>query len=260
MSDVPQSAAETAAADGQTLVEHLAELRRRLMYMAAGVLLCLAVALPFANELYTLAALPLMANLPAGSQMQAIDIVAPFFVPLKVAAMTAFLVSLPHTLYQLWAFVAPALYRHEKRLVLPLVVSSVLLFFAGMAFCYFAVFPVMFEFLPATAPEGIQVTPDIGSYLSLIMGLFAAFGATFEVPVLVVLLHRMGIVELSALRAARPYVVVAAFVVAGVLTPPDVLSQFLMAVPLLVLYEVGLLVCRWVSVRREETAGGDEAA
>lgn len=255
MSDVPQSAAETAAADGQTLVAHLSELRRRLMYMAAGVLLCLAVALPFANELYTLAALPLMANLPAGSKMQAIDIVAPFFVPLKVAAMTAFLVSLPHTLYQLWAFVAPALYRHEKRLVLPLVVSSVLLFAAGMAFCYFAVFPVMFKFLPATAPEGIQVAPDIGSYLSLILGLFLAFGVTFEVPVLVILLYRMGVVELATLRAARPYVVVAAFVVAGILTPPDVLSQFMMAVPLLVLYEAGLWMCRWMKVRvPEETA------
>ena len=246
-------------AEAQTLVEHLSELRRRLMYMAAGMLLCLVAAVPFANRLYTLAALPLMENLPAGASMQAIDVVSPFFVPLKVAAMTAFLVSLPHTLYQLWAFVAPALYRHEKRLVLPLVTASVLLFFAGMAFCYFAVFPVMFKVLPATAPAGIQVAPDIGSYLSLIMGLFVAFGAAFEVPVLVVLLHRMGVVELSTLQSARPYVVVGAFVVAGILTPPDVLSQFLMAVPLLVLYEAGLLVCRFVQARPSRTAAEDAA-
>lgn len=235
----------------QTWVGHLTELRRRLIYAAAGILLCLAVSVPFANELYTLAALPLTENLPQGAKMQAVDVVAPFFVPLKVAAATAFLLSLPHTLYQLWAFVAPALYRHEKRLVLPLVLSSVLLFFVGMLFCYFAVFPVMFRFLPASAPENIQVAPDIGSYLSLIIGLFVAFGAAFEVPVLVVLLHRTGAVSLAALRSARPYVVVAAFVVAGILTPPDVLSQFLMAVPLLLLYEAGLLCCRLVGVREE---------
>lgn len=228
----------------QSLAAHLGELRRRLMYAAFGLLACLLATLPFANELYLLAALPLMSNLPEGTSMQAVDVVAPFFIPLKVAAMAAFLLSLPHTLYQLWAFVAPALYRHEKRLVLPLVASSVLLFFVGMAFCYFAVFPVMFKFLPASAPANINVAPDIGHYLSLIIGLFIAFGATFEVPVAVVLLHRMGVVSLASLRVARPYVVVGAFVVAGILTPPDVLSQFLMAVPLLILYEAGLLVCR----------------
>lgn len=238
----------------QSLAAHLTELRRRLMYAALGVLLCLLATLPFANQLYVLAALPLMANLPTGASMQAVDVVAPFFIPLKVAAMTAFLLSLPHTLYQLWAFVAPALYRHEKRLVLPLLASSVLLFFLGMAFCYFAVFPVMFKFLPATAPENITVAPDIGNYLSLIIGLFIAFGTTFEVPVAVVLLHRMGVVSLQTLRLARPYVVVGAFVVAGILTPPDVLSQFLMAVPLLVLYEVGLLVCRVFENQKKDVA------
>lgn len=232
------------ADEPQTLVAHLMELRRRLLWAVGGLLLCLLPTLPFAKELYAWVAKPLMMNLPAGTHMLAIDVIAPFFVPLKVALMAAFLLSLPNTLYQVWAFIAPALYRHERRLVLPLVVSSVLLFFAGMAFCYWVVFPMVFRFMAAATPDGVGMATDIDRYLSFVLGMFVAFGTTFEVPILVVLLNRMGIVSKTNLRKVRPYIIVAAFVVAGIVTPPDVMSQFMMAIPLIVLYEVGLLLCR----------------
>lgn len=243
--------------NAQPLVEHLKELRRRLIWVVAVLLLCLFAAVPFANTLYTLVAQPLMSSLPDGAHMQAIDVIAPIFVPLKVALMLAFLVSLPHTLYQLWAFVAPALYRHEKQLVAPLLLSSVLLFFAGMAFCYFLVFPLVFKVFAAATPEGVSMMTDIDRYLSFVLGMFVAFGTAFELPVLVVLLYRMGITSLPALKTARPYVVVAAFVIAGIITPPDVISQFLLAVPLIALYEAGMLMCRLTKpkpAQREEEA------
>ena len=247
--------------NAQPLVEHLKELRRRMMWVAAVLLLCLFAAVPFANRLYALVAKPLMASLPQGAHMQAIDVIAPVFVPLKVALMAAFLVSLPHTLYQLWAFVAPALYRHEKRLVLPLLLSSVGLFFAGMAFCYFLVFPLVFKVFASATPEGVSMMTDIDRYLSFVLGMFVAFGMAFELPVLVVLLYRMGAVSLAALKTARPYVVVAAFVVAGIVTPPDVISQFLLAVPLIALYEAGLLMCRLFKPNADtaDSAEADEA-
>ncbi len=245
--------------NAQPLVEHLKELRRRLIWIVAVLLLCLFAAVPFANTLYTLVATPLMESLPPGAHMQAIDVIAPIFVPLKVALMAAFLLSLPHTLYQLWAFVAPALYRHEKRLIAPLLLSSVCLFFAGMAFCYFLVFPLVFKVFAAATPEGVSMMTDIDRYLSFVLGMFVAFGAAFELPVLVVLLYRMGMVPLDTLKTARPYVIVAAFVVAGIITPPDVISQFLLAVPLIALYEAGLLMCR-LTKPKEETAKASEAA
>ena len=185
-----------------------------------------------------------MATLPVGSSMIATDVIAPFFVPLKVTLMAAFLLTLPHTLYQVWAFVAPALYQNEKRLVFPLVLSSFLLFAAGMAFAYFLVFPVVFKFLTSMTPDGVNMATDIDKYLSFILGMFVAFGMTFEVPVVVVLLQRMGVVSVEQLQKARPYVIVVAFVIAAIVTPPDVISQTLLAVPLIVLYEVGILVCR----------------
>lgn len=233
----------------QQLIEHLLELRRRLMWTIGGLLLCFLALMPFAQQLYTFVAQPLMATLPAGTSMIATDVIAPFFVPVKVTLMAAFLLSLPHTLYQVWAFIAPALYQNEKRLVMPLVLSSVLLFFAGMAFAYFLVFPLVFKFLAGVTPVGVNMATDIDKYLSFILGMFVAFGATFEVPVVVVLLNRMGVVSLAQLRLARPYVIVGAFVLAAVITPPDVISQVLLAVPLIVLYEAGLWFCRFIRPR-----------
>lgn len=238
MSEIEQNA--------QPLVEHLIELRRRLIWMVAGILVCFLCLMPFAQKLYTFVAQPLMATLPKGTNMIAIDVITPFFVPVKVALMVAFLVSLPNTLYQIWAFVAPALYKNEKRLITPLVVSSVLLFFIGMAFAYYLVFPVVFKFLAGVTPEGVSMATDINKYLSFVLGMFVAFGATFEVPIVVVLLNRMGVVSVEQLKQARPYVIVGAFVVAAVITPPDVISQILLALPLIVLYEAGLRFCRFI--------------
>ena len=240
---------EEAPQSAQPLIEHLLELRRRLMWTIGGLLLCFLALMPFAQQLYTFVAQPLMATLPAGTSMIATDVIAPFFVPVKVTLMAAFLLSLPHTLYQVWAFIAPALYQNEKRLVMPLVLSSVLLFFAGMAFAYFLVFPLVFKFLAGVTPVGVNMATDIDKYLSFILGMFVAFGATFEVPVVVVLLNRMGVVSLAQLRLARPYVIVGAFVLAAVITPPDVISQVLLAVPLIVLYEAGLWFCRFIHPR-----------
>lgn len=228
------------------MVEHLIELRRRLILMVAGILVCFLCLMPFAQKLYTFVAQPLMATLPKGTNMIAIDVITPFFVPVKVALMVAFLISLPNTLYQIWAFVAPALYKNEKRLITPLVVSSVLLFFIGMAFAYYLVFPVVFKFLAGVTPEGVSMATDINKYLSFVLGMFVAFGATFEVPIVVVLLNRMGVVSVEQLKQARPYVIVGAFVVAAVITPPDVISQILLALPLIILYEVGLRFCRFI--------------
>ena len=230
--------------DSLPLMAHLAELRRRLVYAALVFGVALLAAVPFAQDLYTLAAKPLLSALPAGSGMIATDVVSPFFVPLKVAAMSAFLLTLPHTLYQFWAFVAPGLYQNEKRLIVPLVLSSLLLFATGMAFCYFLVFPVAFKFFAGMTPEGVNLATDISSYLSFVLGMFLAFGMAFEVPVAVVLLNRIGAVDLATLQAARAYVVVGAFVAAAVLTPPDVLSQIMLALPMIGLYEAGLWVCR----------------
>ena len=240
---------EETQQSAQPLIEHLLELRRRLMWTIGGLLLCFLALMPFAQQLYTFVAQPLMATLPAGTSMIATDVIAPFFVPVKVTLMAAFLLSLPHTLYQVWAFIAPALYQNEKRVVLPLVLSSVLLFFAGMAFAYFLVFPLIFKFLAGVTPVGVNMATDIDKYLSFILGMFVAFGATFEVPVVVVLLNRMGVVSLAQLRLARPYVIVGAFVLAAVITPPDVISQVLLAVPLIVLYEAGLWFCRFIHPR-----------
>ena len=193
-----------------------------------------------------------MSVLPTNTSMIATDVVAPFFVPLKVALMVAFLISLPNTLYQIWAFVAPALYQNEKRLIVPLVLSSLILFLLGMVFCYIFVFPVIFKFFTSSAPVGVNVATDISNYLSFVMGMFIAFGMTFEVPVFVVLLYRMGVITFEQLTVARPYVIVASFFIAAVVTPPDILSQVMLAIPMILLYEAGLLVCRVVKPKIEE--------
>ena len=241
----------------QPLVEHLLELRRRLVYAAMGVALCFIAIVPFAQQLYAFVAQPLMSVLPENTSMIATDVVAPFFVPIKVAMMAAFLVTLPNTLYQIWAFVAPALYQNEKRLIAPLILSSVTLFFSGMAFCYFLVFPVMFKFFAGVTPLGVSMATDIDKYLSFILTLFLAFGITFEVPVAVILLNRMGVVPLETLQAARPYIIVISIILAAIFTPPDILSQILLAIPMIVLYELGVLVCRMSGKRENHNENTD---
>lgn len=230
---------------GNSLVGHLIELRARLLKSALALLLVFLCLFPWAADIYALLAQPLLAKLPHGGQMIATDVTTPFFVPLKVAMMTAFLIALPYMLYQAWRFVAPGLYAHEKRLVLPLVLASTTLFYCGMAFAYFAVFPVVFGFITAAAPHGVAVMTDIDKYLSFVIGMFMAFGVAFQVPVAVVVMVRMGWVSVQTLRDIRSYVIVGAFVVGAIFTPPDVVSQFMLAVPLWLLYEAGILVAGW---------------
>ena len=229
-----------------TLIEHLLELRRRLLWVLGVWLLCFIVMVPFAQKIYTFMAEPLLVNLPAGNHMIATEVIAPFFVPIKVTLMASFIMTLPHSLYQIWAFVAPGLYRHEKRLIMPLLIASLLLFALGMTFAYYLVFPIIFKFLTGMTPAGVTMATDIDKYLSFVLGMFVAFGVTFEVPILVILLNRMGIVSVTQLKRARAYVVVGAFVVAAIVTPPDVLSQTLMALPLILLYEIGIVACRYL--------------
>ena len=230
----------------QPFVSHLIELRDRMIraLIAVGVVfggLCLW---PGPGSMYDLLAAPLVATLPAGSTMIATNVISPFLVPLKVTLMAAFLVALPVVLYQVWAFVAPGLYSHEKKLVLPLVISSTLLFLLGVAFCYFFVFGQVFKFIQGFAPKSITAAPDIEAYLGFVLTMFIAFGATFEVPVAVVVLARMGIVTIEQLKAWRGYFVVGAFVIAAIVTPPDVVSQLALAIPMCLLYEVGIVAAR----------------
>lgn len=235
----------------ETFIAHLIELRDRLLRMIVGFLLTFVCLFPFANKLYTLLARPLLAHLPAGGKLIATAVTTPFFVPMKVAMLTAIVLSLPHTLYQAWSFVAPGLYAHEKRFVLPLVVASTLLFLAGMAFAYFLVFPVVFGFIVSTAPAGVAVMTDIGNYLDFVITLFLAFGIAFEVPVVVVVLVRFGLVSVKQLQDIRPYVIVGAFVIGAIFTPPDVVSQVMLAVPLWLLYEIGIIASRLIEQKRE---------
>lgn len=232
-------------AEQQPLVEHLIELRQRLMLIIGVILACFLILVPFAQSIYTFIAKPLLLALPNNSTMIATDVVAPFFIPLKVALMSAFLITLPNTLYQIWAFIAPALYQNEKRLIAPLIFSSVILFILGMAFCYFLVFPVAFQFFAGRTPQGVSMAPDISSYISFIIHMFLAFGIAFEVPVAVVLLNRMNMVSLQTLKSIRRYVIVLSFIIAAVLTPPDILSQIMLALPMILLYELGIWVCRF---------------
>ena len=236
----------------ETFIAHLIELRTRLLHSAVALLLVFICLFPFAKDLYALLANPLLAKLPKGGQMIATDVTTPFFVPMKVALMAAFLICLPYILYQLWRFVAPALYAHEKKMVWPLVIASTLLFFCGMAFAYFAVFPIVFGFITAAAPAGVAVMTDIDKYLSFVLTMFIAFGVTFQVPVAVVVLVRMGVVDVAKLREIRPYVVVGAFVVGAIFTPPDIVSQFMLAMPLWLLYEAGIVVAGWMPAQPQE--------
>ncbi|HTS22983.1 MAG TPA: twin-arginine translocase subunit TatC [Casimicrobiaceae bacterium] len=240
----------------ESFISHLIELRSRLLRSIVAVVVVLALLFPWAKDIYALLARPLLHALPRGSTMIATDVTGTFLVPLKVTLMAAFLVALPYVLYQVWAFVAPGLYQHEKRLALPVIVSSVLFFAIGMAFAYFVVFPVAFGFFAGYAPAGVQMMTDIDKYLSFVLTMFIAFGITFEVPVVVVVLVRLGVVSVDKLKSIRGYVIVGAFVVGAIFTPPDVLSQCMLAVPLWLLYELGLIVGRFVAVAKEEDAAG----
>jgi sec-independent protein translocase protein TatC len=230
----------------ETFISHLIELRDRLLKAVIAWIVLFVVLFPFASDLYALLAQPLLDKLPQGGQMIATEVVTPFFVPIKVAMMTAFLGALPVILYQVWAFIAPGLYSHERRLVIPLVGSSLVLFFCGMAFAYFLVFPVVFGFIIGIAPEGVAVMTDIGKYLDFVITMFLAFGITFEVPIVVIALAMTGMVEIAKFKEARPYVIVGAFVIGAIFTPPDVISQIMLAVPLWLLYELGILVAAWL--------------
>jgi sec-independent protein translocase protein TatC len=226
----------------QPFVSHLVELRDRLVraLIAIAVVFGALCLWPGPAGLYDLLAAPLVAHLPKGTTLIATNVISPFIVPLKITLVAAFLVALPIVLYQVWAFVAPGLYNHEKKLVLPLVVSSTLLFIAGVAFCYFFVFGQVFKFIQGFAPKSITAAPDIEAYLSFVLTMFIAFGASFEVPVVVVVLARMGLVSIEKLKAFRSYFIVLAFIIAAVLTPPDVVSQLALAIPMVLLYEVGI--------------------
>ncbi|PKO54054.1 MAG: twin-arginine translocase subunit TatC [Betaproteobacteria bacterium HGW-Betaproteobacteria-2] len=236
----------------ESFISHLIELRDRLMRIVIGLILAFLVLFPFADQIYTLLAQPLLASLPAGGQMIATEVTTPFFVPMKMAMMAAFVISLPHTLYQVWAFVSPGLYAHERRFMMPLVIASTLLFLMGMAFAYFLVFPVVFGFITGYAPEGVAVMTDIGRYLDFVITLFLAFGLAFEVPIAVIVLVGFGLVQISTLKEIRAYVIVCAFVLGAIFTPPDVISQFMLAVPLWLLYETGIFLAGFIGKRKAE--------
>jgi sec-independent protein translocase protein TatC len=244
-----------------TFISHLVELRDRLLRAILAVIVVFLCLFPWARDLYALLAKPLIAALPVGGQMIATDVVGVFLVPVKVAFLVAFVIALPYVLYQVWAFVAPGLYIHEKRLVGPLVVASSVLFIVGMSFAYFLVFPVVFKFMASIAPEGVAWMTDIDKYLSFVLTTFVAFGVTFEVPVAVIVLVRAGVVSVEKLKDIRPYVIVGAFVIGAIFTPPDVISQVMLAVPLWFLYELGIVAARIIgrSPAAPQETGGEGA-
>jgi sec-independent protein translocase protein TatC len=242
MSDLGSQEKDPLAGTEQPFVQHLKELRDRLVksFIAVAVMCAVLSVYPGPGQLYDLLAEPLVAQLPQGATLIATSVISPFLVPLKIMLMAAFLLALPVVLYQAWAFVAPGLYAHEKRLVFPLVMSSTILFFIGVAFCYFFVFGQVFKFIQSFAPKSITAAPDIEAYLSFVMTMFIAFGLAFEVPIVVIVLARMGLVSIEKLKAFRSYFIVLAFIIAAIVTPPDVVSQLALAIPMVILYEVGI--------------------
>ena len=249
-SEPPASGAEPG--EEQSFLSHLVELRQQLVRAAIAVVVVFLALSPFMREIFSILSAPLLAVLPEGTKLIATGVITPFMVPLKVTLFVAFLIALPYVLYQAWAFVAPGLYLHEKRLAAPIIASSVAMFALGMAYCYYVVFGIVFRFIAGFAPTSVNVAPDIEAYFSFVLGLFLAFGLTFEVPIVVVLLARFGIADAERLRSARPYVIVGAFIIAAIFTPPDVISQLLLAVPICLLYEVGIQLARVVAKRDTE--------
>jgi sec-independent protein translocase protein TatC len=242
----------------ETFLSHLIELRDRLIRVLLAILIAFIPAMIFGADLYDFLAKPVIASLPEGSKMIATGVITPFLIPVKIAALAAFLAVLPYVLYQVWAFVAPGLYAHEKRLVLPLVVSSTVLFVLGMAFCYYFVFGALFSFINDFAPKSISVAPDIEAYFNFMIGMFLAFGIAFEIPVVVVVLAITGLVSIEQLREWRGYVIVGIFVVAAIVTPPDVVSQLALAIPMCILYELGIVVAQLVVRGRKQEAAAAE--
>lgn len=242
-----------------TFMEHLVELRGRLLKACLAVLVVLVVLLPFARRLYSILSEPLTKHLPEGSSMIAIDVASPFLTPFKLALLLALIIAIPVVLYQIWAFVAPALYKHEKRLARPLLYSAVLLFYLGCAFAYFVVFPLVFGFFTSVAPEGVSVMTDISRYLDFVITLFLAFGIAFEVPIATIILVATGITTVQKLSKVRGFVVVGAFAVGMLLTPPDIISQTLLALPMWLLFEFGLILCRVLLPEKVKPESGTQA-
>lgn len=237
------------------LIEHLLELRNRLLRAVIAVVIALIVIYPFANTLYAALSEPLRAYLPEGASMIATEVTSPFFTPFKLALVAAIFLAIPYVLYQAWSFIAPGLYQNEKRLAIPLLVSSVLLFYLGAVFAYFVVFPLVFGFFTSMAPEGVTVMTDISAYLDFVLKMFFAFGLAFEIPIATVLLVIAGVVSAKELAEKRPYIVVGCFVVGMLLTPPDIFSQTLLAVPMWLLFEVGVFFGRLIERRRAKAEG-----
>lgn len=248
----------TQQAEEQGFLSHLIELRARLVRASAAVLVVFLALSPFMREIFELLSRPLMEALPPGTKLLAVGVITPFMVPLKVTMFAALLIALPFVLYQAWAFVAPGLYLHEKRLALPVMASSVLMFFAGIAYCYFVVLRVLYRFMARFAPASVNFAPDIDAFFSNVLMLFIAFGLAFEVPIVVLLLVRLGLVSVARLRELRPYIIVGAFIVAAIFTPPDVMSQLLLAVPLCLLFEVGVLAAALFGTPKKAAAEGRE--
>lgn len=244
--------------ESQPLISHLIELRNRLLKAVICILVVFCALVYWANDIYTLLSNPLTERLPEGATMIATNVVTPFFTPIKLTAIVAVFLSVPYILYQVWAFVAPALYKHEKRLVYPLLISSSILFYVGVAFAYYVVFPLIFGFLTTTAPEGVVMATDINSYLDFILTIFLAFGVCFEVPVAIILLCWSGVTTPESLREKRPYIIVGAFVIGMLLTPPDMFSQTLLALPMCLLFEVGLIVSRFYQPKDDDAEQASE--
>ncbi len=258
MSKVDEEEKLDDPANDQPLMAHLIELRQRTVRAVISILIAFVCLSPFMKEIFDLISKPLMVALPDGAKLLSTGVVAPFMVPLKVTLFCAFVIALPYVLYQFWAYIAPALYKREKRLALPVIVSSVVMFAIGMAYCYFVVFRMVFQFIAGFSPDAVNFAPDIDSYFSFVITMFFAFGLTFEVPILVVVLDRVGVASAKKLVRIRPYVIVGAFVLAAIFTPPDVLSQLLLALPLVILYEFGIILVKIFGRKEKEEDDEDK--
>ena len=238
----PNEQSSDASQKSVTLFDHLLELRARLLRAVLGVIIVFCCLVYFAQDIYQYLAQPLLQTMPTGSQMIATDVASPFFAPFKLTIVLSIFIAMPYVLYQIWSFIAPGLYKNEKKLVAPLMLGSTFLFYGGIAFAYFIVFPVVFAFFTSVAPEGVVIATDISSYLDFVLKLFFAFGAAFEIPIAIILLCWTGVTSPNSLREKRPYVVVGAFIIGMLLTPPDIISQSMLAIPMLLLFEVGIII------------------